>query len=341
MRAGKARIVPLFIRSHLFDGTTMQRQGHDVSQHVSQQVSHQLTFEKYHGLGNDFLIVDAVRAPWLQQRTDAQQAHDAVLLCDRHRGIGGDGVLTVLPPETPGAVARMLIHNADGSIPQMCGNGIRCFAKYLVDNNLVTTTEFVVDTGAGPLLCETRKGDDGIVATVRVNMGPARFDRAVMPMLPAADGSPTAIGVVVETDAHTFTDVTVVSMGNPHAIIFEPRTIAEATTLGPGVEHHPLFPQRINVEFVNVKSDAEADVVVWERGCGITEACGTGACAVVAAGVKRGTFAPGKEVQVNLPGGPLFITVPEDFRAVTMRGPATHVFTGTVSRALPLAAWTI
>ncbi|HJZ85486.1 MAG TPA: diaminopimelate epimerase [Polyangia bacterium] len=266
-----------------------------------------LRFAKYHGLGNDFIVID-----------EAVSARAATLLCDRRFGVGADGVLMVLPAPAAGADARMRILNADGSEPEMCGNGIRCVAKELFDSGRVRKDVIRIDTLAGVLACAVQVGESGRVDTVAVEMGRPRLtrERAQEPL--AIGGRELAL--------------TCVSMGNPHAITFvsgeEPlRPLAER--LGPLVEHHEWFPMRTNVEFARVRSSgAEIELVVWERGCGITMACGTGACATAAAAVLTGRAPAGREIAVDLPGGRLGITVAEDGSGVRMRGPARLAFRG-------------
>jgi len=266
-----------------------------------------LRFAKYHGLGNDFIVID-----------EAVSARAATLLCDRRFGVGADGVLMVLPAPAAGADARMRILNADGSEPEMCGNGIRCVAKELFDSGRVRKDVIRIDTLAGVLACAVQVGESGRVDTVAVEMGRPRLTRE-RAQEPLAIGGRELV-------------LTCVSMGNPHAITFvsgeEPlRPLAER--LGPLVEHHEWFPMRTNVEFARVRSSgAEIELVVWERGCGITMACGTGACATAAAAVLTGRAPAGREIAVDLPGGRLGITVAEDGSGVRMRGPARLAFRG-------------
>lgn len=261
-------------------------------------------FVKAEGLGNDFLIVDA-REVDLGERVAALQPH-AVAVCDRRTGVGGDGLLIVGRPTLPGSVATMRVLNADGSRPQMCGNGLRCVALWLAEGGAPGT--FVVDTDAGPRRCTVTVGE---AAEVDVDMGPAHHGPAVE--LAAADGRALAQ----------------VSMGNPHAIAFvdgDPEALARR--LGPGLERDAAFPEGTNVEFATIEAGA-VTLWVWERGCGITAACGTGACATVAAAVAQGRLAAERPTRVRLPGGELWITVPADPRqGVRMRGPARLVFRG-------------
>jgi diaminopimelate epimerase len=313
-----------------------------------------VAFAKYHGCGNDFLVVD------LRTIDDARAAavqDPAVVraLCDRQFGVGGDGVLAVLPPLTAGADARMRVLNADGSEAEMCGNGIRCVVRELHDRGGVKKDALVVDTGAGPLRCEY----DARHKFVRVDMGRPRLTRGSIPFLGPMTGASDeerAIEVPLEVagEALAFTGV---SMGNPHAVAFVDtkwdalRALAER--VGPQVERHAWFPRRTNVEFAHVVSDDASDptrsmtrgfgrdrldLVVWERGVGITLACGTGACATVVAACLTGRATPGHEVAVRLLGGELMIKVAEDYSTVHMRGPAAHVYDGVVDVARALAA---
>jgi diaminopimelate epimerase len=256
-----------------------------------------LLFDKYEGLGNDFIVVDA-------REDDAVPAATAKRLCDRHFGIGADGVLLVLPPKAPGCDARMRVVNADGSIPEMCGNGIRCVALRLARSRGMRNGKLVVETDAGPRTCVVE--DD---AFVTVDMGVVRV---------MAD-------CTVDVDGQPVT-FTLADAGNPHAVTFGTFTRAHAERLGPRVATHEFFPGGTNVELAKVGSDG-IDLVVWERGVGITMACGTGACATLAVACAKGLAPRGRATRVRLPGGVLEITVDADGRA-SMRGAAHHVFTG-------------
>ena len=279
----------------------------------------EVTFIKYHGLGNDFVVVDALDSGKLMTPEQAR------FVCDRHFGVGADGVLTVLPDEkTP---ARMHLYNSDGSVAEMCGNGIRCIAKHLFDHRGFTGDDVDIATGAGILNCRVIK-KEGRVGSVVVDMGKPILEAAKIPIA-GADPGKKVIDRSIEGEFGRFS-YTAVSMGNPHAIIFEKRTIKEATAVGPLIERHADFPNRTNVEFVDVKSEAELDVVVWERGAGITLACGTGACATVVAACITGRCKPGDDVRVNLPGGSLAIKVEPDLSNVLMTGPAVEVYSGVI-----------
>ena len=284
-----------------------------------------MRFAKYHGLGNDFLVVD-LRTERGDDAAAVQEPEVVKALCDRQFGVGGDGVLAVLPGD-PGADARMRVLNSDGSEAEMCGNGIRCVAKELFDRGGVTKERIAIDTGAGRLVCAI-DARGNVAETVTVEMGAPRLLRGEIPMTGPANErcieQPLAIAGQPERK------VTCVSMGNPHAITFvtteNVRALAEQ--VGPSVERHAWFPNRTNAEFARVISPREIDLVVWERGCGITLACGTGACATVVAAVLTGRAEEGSEVLVHLPGGDLVITVQRGLSNVLMRGPALHVFDG-------------
>jgi diaminopimelate epimerase len=279
-----------------------------------------IPFWKYHGLGNDFVVLDTARGAVLVEREQAR------LLCDRHLGVGADGVLTVLPSEA--GAARMHIYNADGSEPEMCGNGIRCFVKYLLDSGRAPGPEVRVETGRGVLTCQAQRGADGKVEMVTVNMGPAVFEREQVPMLGG-----TGPFILQEIDAGELkATATALSMGNPHLVLFKEADLAMARQYGPLLESHPWFPAKVNVSLAEVKSRGEIDLVVYERGCGITQACGTGACASTAAAAKVDKVDLEREIKVNLPGGSLFIRVERSFSAVWMRGPAVEVFRGELVR---------
>ena len=289
--------------------------------------SRALPFAKVQGLGNDFVVVD-LRPGHVDAATATAIQDPAAVraVCDRHFGVGADGVLAILPG-TEGD-ARMRVLNADGSEAEMCGNGIRCVAKVLYETDAsLRRSPLRIDTGAGLLECELGTAPGGGVDSVAVQMGKPRFARSEIPMSPG--GAARAVRTPIEVDGRTFL-LTAVSMGNPHAVIFIDDKDADLRALaeqyGPQLETCPVFPKRTNVEFARVKSDSEIDLVVWERGCAITLACGTGACATVAAGVVEERVKPGHEVTVNLPGGALFITVAPDLTGVRMRGPATTVF---------------
>jgi len=269
-------------------------------------------FFKYHGLGNDFVILDR-RAGG--QDVDAELARQ---LCDRHRGVGADGVL-VLTAATQG-LARMIIHNADGSLPEMCGNGIRCAAKYLVDHQREKPDQIEIETDLGPILCRLHYSG-GSVDEVEVAMGAAKLVDSQLPS--GQTGAP-----FLEQELPGFPGLkgSAVSLGNPHLVLFA-QTLEAIEQLGPRLEGHPLFPQKTNVELVKQTGSGLA-LRVWERGVGLTEACGTGACAAAAAAVALGKAPSSEWLKVELPGGALRIKVEPALNSVLMRGPATFVFEG-------------
>jgi diaminopimelate epimerase len=274
----------------------------------------------------------------------AQKPEIVRALCDRHFGVGGDGVLAILPGDE--GDARMRVLNADGSEAEMCGNGIRCVAKVLFDRDETMRRQVLrIDTGAGLLDC-TMGVEDRRVVSVAVEMG---VPQLVPRLVPVASDAPRLVRAPLrarDRDLQCEFAFTAVSMGNPHAVIFVDDASAKlrelAETYGPGIETDPLFPRRTNVEFASLRRTAtgepEIDLVVWERGCGITLACGTGACATVVAACLEGRFAADREIPVHLPGGTLAITVKSDtasneeprYKGVTMRGPATIVFDAAV-----------
>jgi diaminopimelate epimerase len=258
-----------------------------------------LRFEKYEGLGNDFILVDAP--------DDRDMPPErATRLCDRRFGVGADGVLLVLPPRAPGCHARMQVINADGSVPEMCGNGVRCVALHVARSRGWTGGTVRVETGAGERACTL---DDGGMVTVDMGVVRVLEERTL------------------EVEGRSLL-VALADAGNPHAILFGAFTPSDVERLGPRLATHPSFPQGTNVEFASVGSDG-IDLVVWERGVGITLACGTGACATAAVACAKGLAAPGRPVSVRLPGGRLDVTVGEGGRT-TMHGPARRVFSGAV-----------
>jgi diaminopimelate epimerase len=266
-------------------------------------------FFKYHGLGNDFVVLDR-RASG--RDIDAEMARR---LCDRHFGLGADGVLTILPE--PGAAARMVVHNADGSVAQMCGNGLRCVVKHLAERQGNQPPSLVIATGAG-LLRSDIDWRDGKVHSVTVAMGPALLEA---PHLPGG-------GPFVQEELDGLKG-TAVSMGNPHLVLLDTPP-SQAARLGPGLERHPSFPERTNVEFVEPRREGGLRVSVWERGVGLTLACGTGACAAVTAAAMAGIAPFDAWVPVELPGGVLEIKVAKDRSQAWLRGPVAFVFEGVL-----------
>jgi diaminopimelate epimerase len=287
-------------------------------------------FAKYHGLGNDFLVVD-LRGASAEDAAAAQDPSAVIRLCDRAFGVGGDGVLAVLPSAV--ADARMRVLNSDGSEAEMCGNGIRCVAKELFDRGGLARAELTIETGAGVLRCSI-DAVGGVAQAVAVEMGAPRLRRGEIPMAGPADERCLEQPLALPGEsAHA---ITCVSMGNPHAVAFvgsRDEAWQLATRIGPTVERHGWFPNRTNVELAHARSRREIDLVVWERGCGITLACGTGACATAVAAVLTGRADEGEPIRVGLPGGALEITVARGLAGVLMKGPAVHVFDGDVDPA--------
>jgi len=275
-----------------------------------------MKFTKMHGAGNDYVYVNTF------EEQVADPAALARAVSDRHFGIGSDGLILILPSAS--ADVRMRMFNADGSEAEMCGNGVRCVAKYAYDHGLVKATAITVETGAGVLPLQLNLDASGRVATVRVNMGRPRLVPAEIPVVGLGDGERVVEQPLQALD-RTFL-VTCVSMGNPHCVIFvdDVETFPVAT-YGPAIENHPAFPQRINVEFVQVLSSGEVRQRTWERGAGETLACGTGASAVTVAGVLTGRTAG--EIVNHLLGGDLAMEWCGEGE-VLMTGPASEVFSG-------------
>lgn len=274
-----------------------------------------MRFTKMHGIGNDYVYVNTFDQP---APDDPRQL--AVALSDRHFGIGGDGLILIMPSER--ADARMRMFNADGSEGEMCGNGVRCVAKYLYDHGLARKQQVTIETGRGVLTLDLAISA-GRVQRVRVDMGPPIFEPERIPTL--LPGRPP-IDASIEVDGRALA-VTAVSMGNPHAVIYESDVAGfPLELLGPKLERHPAFPKRVNVHVVEVVSPHEVRMRTWERGSGITLACGTGACAVCVAGVLTGRT--DRSILAHLPGGDLELSWPDDRSSIFMTGPATEVFSG-------------
>jgi diaminopimelate epimerase len=285
-----------------------------------------MRFGKYQGLGNDFLITD-LRGGEPAGEPSALDPEIARALCDRHFGVGADGVIAALPPRTAGAAVTMRVINSDGSEAEMCGNGLRCFVKYVYERGPeLARDELTVDTGAGPLTCRIH-ARGGEVESVAVQMGRPRLTRGEVPMVGPQSERCVEGQLVFEGRELR---VTGVSMGNPHAVFFVPETgrelLALARRLGPGLETHEWFPRKANIDFAHVHAPDRIELAVWERACGITLACGTGASATTVAACVTGRATAGSDVTVSLPGGDLSIRVAPDLSGVLMRGPARHVF---------------
>ena len=273
-------------------------------------------FTKMHGCGNDYVYFDCMEQEF------PEPEKNAVWISDRHRGVGGDGIILICPSEV--ADAKMRIFNIDGSEGRMCGNGIRCVGKFLYDKGIVHKTELAVETLSGVKRLSLQV-EDGAVASVTVDMGPAEL---VPEKIPVHLPGERAVGAPLAVDGETYA-VTCVSMGNPHCVIFcgDPDAV-ELEKLGPRFEYHPAFPERVNTEFVSVENDRTLHMRVWERGSGETMACGTGACASVAAAVLNGHCPKDKDVTVRLRGGDLSIRYTD--RTVWMTGEAKIAFEGEI-----------
>lgn len=267
-----------------------------------------LRFSKYEGLGNDFIVVDGAA------QVDTERA---VALCDRHRGIGADGVLIV-----NASAPSMEVINADGSVPEMCGNGLRCVVWHLVrEGHFERGAEHQIQTAAGPHLAKLHGDGD-----VEIWMSVPTLEPKEISV--AADGP--RVDAPIEVVGRTLS-FTAVGMGNPHAVIFDELTEAERRDYGPQVQAHQWFPAGVNVGFARMVNGA-IELHVLERGAGWTQACGTGACAAAVAAVETGRAERGAPIRVELPGGALTIVVGEPGERVRMRGPARHVFDGELDR---------
>ncbi|MBI2145351.1 diaminopimelate epimerase [Candidatus Woesearchaeota archaeon] len=284
-----------------------------------------MKFVKMHGLGNDYVVIDLFDAATKKAFGRIKDLKSfAVRVCDRHFFIGADGILLAMPAEGKLNDARMRIMNADGSEAEMCGNGIRCIAKFVLDRGYVGKKEFLVETGSG---VKRIRESDGLF---RVDMGLPKLLRSEIPM--TGNGSSRAVNEPIQLKYRKLS-ITAVSMGNPHAVVFVNEAKIgldefDIEEMGKEVEYHPSFPKRTNVEFVDVLSGDEIELRVWERGVGETLACGTGSCASVVACVLNEKT--GNKVKVHLKGGDLLVEWAKDGR-VYMTGPASTVFTGAIS----------
>jgi diaminopimelate epimerase len=292
-----------------------------------------MNFTKMHGIGNDYVYVDC-----FAQKMPADPSALAVKIADRHFGVGGDGLILICPSEH--GDARMRMFNADGSESEMCGNGIRCVAKFVHDHGIAKKPTLKIETGRGVLTLDLEVAN-GKVERVRVDMGEPILEAAkipvqvtgVDPLARVVDvniASSLAIGMEPALESMRvelgIQKMTCVSMGNPHVTIYCSATNVPLDRFGPYFEMHKAFPKRINVHFVQVHSFTEVTMRTWERGSGITLACGTGASAVCVAGVLTGRT--GRKILAHLPGGDLELEWNENDNHVYMTGPATEVFSG-------------
>ena len=272
-----------------------------------------LRFTKMHGLGHDFMVIDLV-----SQQAHIQPKH-AKQWGDRHTGIGFDQLLLVETPHSPDVDFRYRIFNADGSEVEQCGNGARCFARFVLDKRLTVKKRIKVETRGGIIELEMRP--DG---QVTVDMGPPRLNPAVIPFV--ADAQALSYAVDVEGQC---IELAAVSMGNPHAVIrVDDADSAPVQSLGPKIEQHPRFPQRVNVGFLQILDRQHGKLRVWERGAGETQACGTGACAAAVAAIAQGWM--DSPLQLELPGGKLCIEWAGAGQPVMMTGPAVRVYEGQI-----------
>ena len=268
-------------------------------------------FEKYHGLGNDFILFDGIN-----QRIDLKQLQEEVpILCNQHYGIGADGIIVAL--QSKDCDIKMKVFNKDGSCPEMCGNGLRCFASFVYHEKLVETEIFSVETDAGKMVPAVLLKNGDIVG-VEIDMGEPQIDTKIMP-----SGSIVHKQKVLNSDYDI--DVNVVSMGNPHAVVFVDNLDTDhIDDFVPLIQQQ--FPDGINIEFVHVVSSNHGKVLVWERGVGKTLACGTGACAAAVVGISEKKF--DSRVTIEQPGGNLVIEWQSSDNRVIKSGPAQHVFSG-------------
>jgi diaminopimelate epimerase len=278
-----------------------------------------IRFTKMHGIGNDYIYIDCMssipeRLPELARE-----------MSDRHMGVGGDGIVLICPSAT--ADFRMRMFNNDGSEARMCGNASRCIARYVHDHNLSSNNPLSLETLSGIKALSLNIKDGDIVESVTVDMGVPSMNKAEIPVDVSGEN---VVEMTVETP-YGPVEVTAVSMGNPHGVIFvDDLASIPFDDLGPYMESHPMWPDRANIEFAQVLNDREIRMRVWERGTGETLACGTGACATAVAGVLTGRT--GREVTLKLRGGDLDIKWREEDGHVLMTGPATEVFTGEYRR---------
>ncbi|MXS17822.1 diaminopimelate epimerase [Pseudomonas oryzihabitans] len=273
----------------------------------------QLRFTKMHGLGNDFMVLDLI-----SQHAHIQPKH-VRLWGDRNTGVGFDQLLIVETPTTPDVDFRYRIFNADGSEVEQCGNGARCFARFVFDKRLTVKKQIRVETKSG--IIELHLKGDG---QVRVDMGAPRLQTAEIPFIAEAE----TLSHAVQVDGETV-ELAVVSMGNPHGVLrVADVDQAPVLTLGPKLECHPRFPQKANIGFLQIIDAQRARLRVWERGVGETRACGTGACAAAVAGIRQGWLK--SPVSIELPGGLLNIEWDGVGQPVLMTGPATRVYEGQV-----------
>ncbi|GBG56189.1 diaminopimelate epimerase [Sporomusaceae bacterium FL31] len=275
----------------------------------------QFKFTKWHGLGNDFVIVNG----FTEKITDYSDA--AIKVCDRHLGIGADGLVLILPSET--ADFEMRIFNSDGSEAEMCGNVTRCVARHVYECGLTSKTKITIETKAGIIVPELII-ENGKIKTIKVDMGEPRLKRQDIPTAGLPNESLVNLPLHISNNIY---NITCVSMGNPHCVIFVDNiNDIDLSSIGPQIEKHELFPRKTNVEFAQVKNEQHIRMRVWERGAGITMACGTGACATLVAAVLNNKA--DRKATIELDGGELIVEWNKADNHVYMSGPATEVFRG-------------
>lgn len=280
-----------------------------------------MKFTKMHGCGNDYIFVDCIKNPLTEEEVK-DLSRIAVVTSDRRTGIGADGIILIKP--STAADFEMEMYNSDGSMGEMCGNGIRCVGKYVYDYHLTEKTQIRIATKAGIKQLDLNV-KDGMVETVRVHMGQPILTPEQIPVSYQGNEK-QLIDYTIEAGG-VFYQITCVSMGNPHAVLFLPEILrTDVKYIGSLLEHHKLFPHRTNVEFVHVINKNTIEMRVWERGSGETFACGTGACASVIASILHGYTE--NKVTVHLLGGDLLIEYDEEANAVFMTGPAVTVYDG-------------
>lgn len=282
-----------------------------------------LKFEKYHGLGNDYILINDIK--W--KISEDKKGELAAKLCKTHFSIGADGLIFVC--SSGKADVKMRIFNNDGTEAEMCGNGIRCFSKYVYEHDIVKKNEIRIETLKGILIAKLNLVENE-VKSVEIDMGPPILDCEEIPVIPNDDVNKCVNEPLVVLDK--IFNCTAVSIGNPHAVIFvdEQLNDIELNKYGASIESHKYFPKKTNVEFVKVISENEAILRVYERGVGITNACGTGTCASVVAGTLLGKFKKNKPVIMHNDGGDLIVTYTG--KTVLMEGPVEKVFKGMIEK---------
>lgn len=276
-----------------------------------------IPFTKMHGCGNDYIYINCFEHP-IEHPEQLSR-----VISDRHFGIGGDGIVLICPSDV--ADAKMRMFNMDGSEGKMCGNAIRCVAKYVYDHNIATKETLEIDTLSGIKIIELHV-ENGKMVSATVDMGSPILDPPTIPVLVEKQEVLINYSLLIEDASYS---ITTVSMGNPHCVIFSDDIESiNLPIIGPKFEHHPMFPESVNTEFIQIENRNTLHMRVWERGSGETLACGTGACAAVVAAVLNGHCDKDTDVVVKLRGGDLIIRYTDD--SVYMTGPATKVFDGII-----------